>query len=107
MSCVEKSGDSQTCIGLGGSDELEDFIVAVERLTGPVLGDFGKETVFDGIPLGSAGWIVSDCDVEAEAIADLELKFCFPGESAIGVASPGVGEDEKFVRSGVTRIPVA
>ena len=34
MSCVEKGGDSQTCVGLDVADELEDFFVAVERLSG-------------------------------------------------------------------------
>ena len=107
MSGVEKGGDSQTCIRFGGTDELEDFFIAVEWFTGPVLGDLGKKSVFDGVPLGSPSWIVSDGDGKPEAIAELELKFCFPRASTIGVAAAGVGEDEKFVRLGVTRIPLS
>ena len=36
-------------------------MIAVERFAGPVFGDFREETVLDGIPLGSAGWLVLLC----------------------------------------------
>jgi hypothetical protein len=41
--------------------------VTVERLGGPVFGDFGKQAVLDGTPFGSAGWVVSNGDGEAKS----------------------------------------
>ena len=35
VGCDRKAGSS-----FGGADEAEDFLVAVERLAGPVFGDF-------------------------------------------------------------------
>lgn len=55
VGAAEVSGDCQTCASLGGAKEVEDSLVAVERLPGPVLGDFREQAMLDGIPLGGAG----------------------------------------------------
>ncbi len=62
---VEVSGDRQAGLSSGGADEVEDLLIAVERLAGPVLGDFREETMFDGVPFRSARWVVGDGEGQA------------------------------------------
>jgi hypothetical protein len=92
---VEVSGDFETSLSVRASDEVEDFLVAGERFGGPVLRDLGKQAVLDGIPLGSSGWIVSDGDLKLEGVAELRLKFGFPGVAAATIAAASIGQDQK------------
>ena len=85
VSAVEVGGDLETGASVRASDEVEEFLVAGERFGGPVFRDLGKQAVLDGIPLGGAGWIVSDSNLKLEGIAELRLKFGFPGIAAITV----------------------
>ena len=66
---VEIGGHYQASLSAGRADELEHLFVAVEWLGRPVFGDFGEQPVFDGIPFGGAGRVVSDGDGDAEGIA--------------------------------------
>jgi hypothetical protein len=71
-------------------------VVTVERLGRPVFEDFGKQAVLDGIPLGSAGGIVSNSHGEPKAAAELGLQLGFPGASTATVAAAGIGKDEQL-----------
>ena|SRR5215471_14917756 len=77
MASVEVSRYCEPGSGAGITDEVEDFGVTVERLGGPVFRDFGKQTMLDGIPFGSAGRIVSHGHCEPIPVAELGLKFGF------------------------------
>jgi hypothetical protein len=68
VATVEVSGDRQAGLSSGGADEVQDFLVAVEWFAGPVFGDLGKETVFDGVPLGSASRVVGNRESQTERI---------------------------------------
>ena len=57
---VEVSGDGQAGLSSGGTNEVENLLIAVERFTGPVLGDLRKETMFDGVPFRSSRRVVGD-----------------------------------------------
>src|SRR3989441_6906520 len=98
---VEVSGDSQAGLGLGGADEFENLLVAVQGFPGPVLRDLGEEAVFDGIPFGGARGIVRDRDAEVEAGRELGVEFGLPGGTAIAVAPAGVRQDEELTRRGI------
>ncbi len=50
-SSVQIGGDGETGDGGGGADEIEDLLVAVQRLASPVFGDFGEQAMLDRIPL--------------------------------------------------------
>ena len=95
VSAVEVGGDLETGASVRASDEVEEFLVAGERFGGPVFRDLGKQAVLDGIPLGGAGWIVSDSNLKLEGIAELRLKFGFPGIAAATIAAASVGQDQK------------
>ena len=62
---VEVSVDRQAGLSSGGANEAEDFLIAVERFAGPVLGDLREETMFDGVPFGSSGGVMGDSEGQA------------------------------------------
>jgi len=47
--------DGQAGLSLGGANEAEDFLMAVEWFAGPVFGNLRKEAMLDGIPFRGAG----------------------------------------------------
>src|ERR1041384_7509033 len=96
MPAVEVGRDCETGSGAGVADEVENFGVTVERLGGPVFGDFGGQAGLDGIPFGSAGGVMSSGDGEPEAVAELGLKFGLPGASTAAVAAASIGQDEQL-----------
>ena len=57
---VDLASDRQSGLGGGGGDELDDGLVADERLGAPVLADEGKEAVLDLVPLAGSGRQVMD-----------------------------------------------
>ncbi len=107
MPSVEVSRDCEPGSGAGIADEVEDLGITVERLGDPVFGDFGKEAVLDGIPFGSAGGIVSNGHSEPKAVAELGLKFGFPGAGTATVAAAGIGKDEQLPAAAVAVSAVA
>ena len=84
-----------------GTKEVENLLIAVQRLGGPVLGDFGKQAMFDGIPFGSAGRIVGYRHGEIEGVRELRLEFGLPGMAPTTIAATGVSENEEFASATV------
>src|SRR6185369_11347635 len=93
---VEVGRDCEPGSGAGIADEVEDFGVAIKRLGGPVFGDFGEESVLDGIPFGSARGVVSNGYCEAKAVAELGLQFGFPGTGTATITAAGIGQDKQL-----------
>src|SRR5207248_6221544 len=93
---IELSGDRQPGLSSGGANEVQNLLVAVEWFAGPVLGDFRKEAVFDGVPFGGARRVVGDRQSQAERIGQLRLEFGFPGAAAGAVTATGVTQNEKL-----------
>ena len=50
--------------------------------------------MFYRIPLGRAGGIVSNSDVEMKAVDELRLQLGLPGTATIAIAAAGVAQDE-------------
>src|ERR1700688_946886 len=89
---VEISRDCEAGSGAGIADEVEDFGITVERFGRPVFRDLGKQAVLDGIPFGSTGGVVANGYGEPKAVAELALKFGFPGAGTATVAATGIGQ---------------
>ena len=87
----EVGADSEAGFRFGGTDELEDLVDVGEGFASPVFADFAEQAVLDGIPLGSAGWIVTDGNNETERSADGVLKRFPPDAAARAVTSAAVG----------------
>lgn len=101
MSAIEISGDLKPSLGFGGASVVEDFLVRIQWFSGPVFGDFGKETMFDRIPLRGTSGIVSHGYGESEGVDQLRLELGFPGVTAATVAAAGIGENEQLVGSAI------
>src|SRR5207244_817232 len=101
VATVELSGDGQAGIRSGGADEVEDLLITVEWFACPVLGDFGKETMFNGVPFGSARRVVRHGEGQTEGVSQLRLEFGFPGAAASAVATTCVAQDEELARAGI------
>ena len=102
VSTVEVGGHCQTGLGCGGAKEVENLLIAVQRFGGPVLGNFGKQAMFDGIPFGSARRIVSHSHGQSEGVGELRLEFGLPGMASTTIAATGVGENEELAGATVT-----
>ena len=94
VATVEMCGDRKAGSSSGGADETEDLRIAIERLAGPVFRDLREEAVLDGIPFGSAGWVVGNGEGQPEGICQLRLEFGFPGTATTAIAAAGVAQDE-------------
>ena len=79
----------QSCIGRGGGDQLDDDLMADERLAAPVLGDIGEQSVLDAVPFASAGRQMGDRYSEAR-FAGEALEFTFPQMNAGAVAAAAI-----------------
>ena len=89
-------GNDEARLRGGGTDEIESLGDIGERLAGPVSADLAEQTMFDGIPLGSAGRVVADGDSEPQGNADGVLKRFFPGAGTRAVAASAIRQDEQF-----------
>ena len=96
VATVEVSGDRQSGLSSGGTDEAEDLMIAVERFAGPVLGDFREETMLDGVPFGGAGRVVGNRESQTERVSQLSLEFGFPRTATIAIAAAGVAQNEEL-----------
>ena len=102
MATVEIGSDAKPGLGLSGAGIVEDFLVRVQWFASPVSRDFRKQTMLDGIPLGSARWVVGNGEGEAEGVGQLRLELGFPGTAAIAVAATGVAQNEDLAGAWVT-----
>src|SRR5438309_6519259 len=59
---VDVASDGEAGLGGSGADQLNDDVVADERLAAPVLGDVGKEAMLDAVPFAGAGRQMGDGD---------------------------------------------
>lgn len=101
VAAIEVRGDGKAGFCFGGSSIVENLLIGVQRFTSPVPRELRKETMFDGVPLGSAGRIVGDGDGQGERVGQLGLQLSFPGVTTIAVAAASVGQDEDLARGGM------
>ena len=71
MAPVEVGSDFETGLGFGSAGIIEDFLVGIQRFASPVPRNFREETMFDGIPFGSAGRIMGDRYGERKRVGQL------------------------------------
>jgi len=63
--------------------------------------------VLDRVPFGSAGRVMGNGYSEPKAVAELALKFGFPGAGTATVAAAGIGQDEQLPAAAVAVRAVA
>ena len=100
---IEITRDREAVFGRGGADQLDDDLVADQRLAPPVLRDVGKETVLNLVPLAGARGQMGDGDGKAGLVGEpLQLKL--PQTDAGAVAAPTIGGDGQAFGVGVARL---
>src|SRR5919198_5817595 len=102
VTAVEVGSNGEPRLRFGGADKAQDLLIAVERFAGPVFRDFGKEAVFNGVPLGSTGGIVGDREDQAMRVRQLGLEFGFPSATTPAVTPSGVAQNEDLPGSRIT-----
>jgi hypothetical protein len=80
-------------LGLRGTNVFEYGFVGPQRSAGPIVGDLGKQTMFNGIPFGGARRIVADRDLQSMSVDQLLLQMVFPSAWANTIATPSIGQD--------------
>src|SRR5690349_5104833 len=91
---VEPSTASESALGFGCAKELQRRLIADQWLTRPVLADETEHPMLNRIPFGSAGWQMSDRDLEVKFIRQL-LQAEFPQPTAIPVAATTVSFNQQ------------
>ena len=86
---VQGTLDLQTSFRGGGGDQINDDLVADQRLASPVLTDEGKQTVFDFVPLAGPWWKVTNRNFQAGLIREL-LQFPLPQSYPCAIAGAGI-----------------
>ena len=86
---VQGTLDLQTSFRSGSGDQINDDLVADQRLASPVLTDEGEQTVFDFVPLAGPWWKVTNRNFQAGLIREL-LQFPLPQSYPCAIAAAGI-----------------
>ena len=78
----------------GVGDQLDDDLMADQRLAAPVLGDEGEQAVLDAVPFAGAGRQMADGDRHPEFVGQ-HLQFALPQPHARAVAAAAIGGDQQ------------
>ena len=89
-------GHAQPGVRGGGTDVVEDRLVAAQRVAGPVLADLAEQAMVDRVPLGGAAGIVTDGNGELVRINETVLEGILEAADSWRVAAAGVGEHQQF-----------
>ena len=68
---IELAADLETGFGRCRADQLNDDLMADQRLSAPVAGDEGKQAMLDLVPFAGAGRQVTDGDRDIEFVGQL------------------------------------
>src|SRR5690349_7470115 len=100
---VDLAADGQAGLGGRGADQLNDNLMADQRLAAPVPGDVGEEPVFDPVPFAGPGRQVRHGDGQAGLVGKA-LQLALPQPHAGAVAAAAVGGDDQPLGLGVARL---
>src|SRR5271156_5816292 len=101
---VEFAAYGQAGVGVGGSDQLDDGLVAEQRPAAPVLSDEREETMFDLVPFAGSGRQMADGDLDVEFIGQ-GLEFELPQAYARAIAAAAVCGDHQLPGLGIALTP--
>jgi hypothetical protein len=91
---VKKSSDIQPFRSFSRTNEFQHRFVIKQRLCCPVVANKRKHAVFNGIPLGGTGWIMTYFNLQPKAVAKTDLQLLFPKPDSVAIASTTIGKNE-------------
>jgi hypothetical protein len=74
---IDDALDVQAGAGRRAGDELNDCLIADQRLTSSVLGDEEKQSMLNLVPLTGTGWQMADSDRQAKFVSQ-QSQFTLP-----------------------------
>ncbi len=91
---VQLGADKQAGFRRRAADQIDDRLMAEQRLAAPVLGDEAEETMLDLVPFARARREVAHADVETGTIGQF-LQFPLPKPVPWPIASSRIGSDHQ------------
>ncbi len=82
---------AQTRLGLRLTNVVECQVERTQWASSPGLADLAEQPMFNRIPFGGAGRIVTDRDGQAEAIRYLLWQLLFPDATTCAIAPAPIG----------------
>src|SRR5271166_5466761 len=91
---IEPARDGEAFVSGCAADQLDDGLVADQRLAAPVLGDEGEQAVLYLVPLAGAGRQMRDSDGNSKFVGQ-DLQFPLPQAHTRAVAAAAIGVDQQ------------
>ena len=101
---IEFAPNLQTGVRRRRGDQLDDDLMADERLAAPVAGDEREQAMLDLVPLAGTGRQVTHGDGNAEFV-DQFLQFDLPQSHARTVAAAAISGDQQAAGIGIALAP--
>ena len=101
---IELGVNREAGFGGGRGNQLDDDLVADQRLAAPVLSDERKETVLYFVPLAGAGRQMTYGNSKAELIGK-PLQFELPQAQARSVAAAAIRSDQETLGIAIACLP--
>src|SRR5262249_35537094 len=91
---IQLADHRQARRGRRGRNQVDNHLVAHERLPAPVLADEGEQPMLDLVPLARARREVGHCDLQPRLISK-PLEFQFPQTHARPITPPAIRRDQQ------------
>src|SRR5262249_9714728 len=91
---IETRADGQTGRRGGSTNQLDDHLMAHQRLTSPILGDVTEHAMLNLVPLAGAGREVAHGDAQP-GLRGESVEAGFPETRAVAVTAPSVSQDQQ------------
>ena len=101
---IQHGFDPQAGLGPRGTDQIDDGLVAHERLALPIEADEREQPMFNLVPLAGPRGVVTDRDGDAQFVRQL-LQVELPGPIATPIAAASIGTQQQARGFGIRSAP--
>ena len=91
----EMSIYGQASLGLGIADVMQNIVERPQGTTCPSLADLAKQAMFNRVPFGRPGWIVTDGNGQAKLVRYFFLQVPLPDSRAVAVTATTIRFDHQ------------
>ena len=82
------------------ANEAEHGFKGTQGLASPIGADGTKQTMLNGVPLGCAYWVMTNCNFQSKSVGYFLLQLLFPSVCPATVATASVSENQKMAFAG-------
>ena len=87
-------------------DQSQHRLAGPQGLAGPIETDLAKQAMLNGIPLRTAGGIVTHREAQPHPVAQLALQLVFPKPRPMAVTAASIRQDQQAGGVRIGRVPV-